>query len=61
MITADELPKVEGNVCYFIAKQPTEAQERRWVADDLLSLTHSPVPVRFLNSFGGALDIALGC
>lgn len=59
MITANQLSKVECNVCNFIAQQPSKAQEGRWVTDNFLSLAHSSIPVGLLNDFGCVLGFVV--
>ena len=59
MITANKLSKVEGNVRYLIAEEPSEAEEGRWVADDFLGFAHCSIPVRLLNSFWGTLNLVV--
>lgn len=48
MIGADQLAEVQRDVRDLVAQQPSEAEERRRVADDLLRLGHGPVPVGLL-------------
>lgn len=49
MIGADQFTQVQRHVSDLVAQQPSEAEERRRVADDFLRLGHRPVPVGFLR------------
>lgn len=45
MVAADQLSQVQRDVRYFVAEDPTQAQEGRGIANYLLCFAHGAVPI----------------
>lgn len=65
MAASDELPQMQRHIGNLIAQQPTQTQEGRRIADQLLGGTNRAIPVVFtvrqiaVGGLGGQFVVAL--